>query len=216
MQNPQWVSSGSTIQRLLWHALVSKMPHLVFPLLQSTHGQIIPRICCHKQFHTRLNEDCLCLNIWSPLNRFQDPDQPLILVMMWLYWESLNTGTAIPEVYGGCFLSKSEHVVVVSIKKAWVSCHCQGVMILRAMQVCFPRGWPLSGLWKTMLLLGVTHPLWLFLKWVLVLNLLCTMCFLWGSIDCLDVQFCKVAHKVLALTAHLDNELLTCLCAVGP
>ncbi|XP_017559630.1 cholinesterase-like [Pygocentrus nattereri] len=65
--------------------------------------------------NTNLSEDCLYLNVWTPSKRLQDPDQPLVPVMVWIYGGGFTTGTASLDVYNGRYLSQSEQVVVVSM-----------------------------------------------------------------------------------------------------
>ncbi|XP_076845384.1 cholinesterase-like [Brachyhypopomus gauderio] len=65
--------------------------------------------------NTRLSEDCLYLNVWTPSRRLQDLEQPLFPVLVWIYGGSFCTGTASLDVYDGRYLSQMEQVVVVSM-----------------------------------------------------------------------------------------------------
>ncbi|KAM6933104.1 acetylcholinesterase-like isoform 1-T1 [Xenentodon cancila] len=62
---------------------------------------------------TPLSEDCLYLNVWSPVyNKTQLSASP---VLVWIYGGGFVSGTASLDIYQGHFLSKSEGVVVVSM-----------------------------------------------------------------------------------------------------
>uniref|UniRef100_A0A8C6SPN8 Carboxylic ester hydrolase n=1 Tax=Neogobius melanostomus TaxID=47308 RepID=A0A8C6SPN8_9GOBI len=64
--------------------------------------------------NTPVSEDCLYLNVWSPpVNRLQP--QALAPVLVWIYGGGFLSGTSSLPLYNGCFLCKSENVVVVSI-----------------------------------------------------------------------------------------------------
>lgn len=64
--------------------------------------------------NTPLSEDCLYLNVWSPVvNKIQSSH--LAPVLVWIYGGGFSTGTSSLDLYHGHFLSKSEGVVVVSM-----------------------------------------------------------------------------------------------------
>ncbi|XP_067275694.1 cholinesterase-like isoform X2 [Pseudorasbora parva] len=66
-------------------------------------------------YNTRISEDCLYLNVWTPSINFQNQAKPLVPVMVWIYGGGFTTGTASLDVYDGRFLSQSQQVVVVSM-----------------------------------------------------------------------------------------------------
>lgn len=74
--------------------------------------------------NTKMSEDCLYLNIWTPPPLFKThpkrpksspPGSSLAPVMVWIYGGGFTTGTASLDLYDGQFLSQSEGVVVVSM-----------------------------------------------------------------------------------------------------
>nr|XP_046172145.1 cholinesterase-like isoform X1 [Oncorhynchus gorbuscha]XP_046172146.1 cholinesterase-like isoform X1 [Oncorhynchus gorbuscha]XP_046172147.1 cholinesterase-like isoform X1 [Oncorhynchus gorbuscha] len=74
--------------------------------------------------NTKMSEDCLYLNIWTPPPLFKthpkrskstSPGSSLAPVMVWIYGGGFTTGTASLDLYDGQFLSQSEGVVVVSM-----------------------------------------------------------------------------------------------------
>ncbi|XP_051580599.1 acetylcholinesterase-like [Myxocyprinus asiaticus] len=65
--------------------------------------------------NTRISEDCLYLNVWTPLIHFHNKAKPLVPVMVWIYGGGFSTGTASLDMYDGRFLSQSQNVVVVSM-----------------------------------------------------------------------------------------------------
>ncbi|XP_048024406.1 cholinesterase-like isoform X3 [Megalobrama amblycephala] len=65
--------------------------------------------------NTRISEDCLYLNVWTPSINLQNRAKPLVPVMVWIYGGGFSTGTASLDVYDGRFLSQTQQVVVVSM-----------------------------------------------------------------------------------------------------
>lgn len=66
--------------------------------------------------NTPVSEDCLYLNVWSPhVNRSLPHPQALAPVMVWIYGGGFTSGTSSLPTYNGCFLSRSENLVVVSM-----------------------------------------------------------------------------------------------------
>lgn len=63
--------------------------------------------------NTPVSEDCLYLNVWTPLTK--EPQSPLAPVMVWIYGGSFTSGTSSLDLYDGRYLTKSEDVVVVSM-----------------------------------------------------------------------------------------------------
>lgn len=69
--------------------------------------------------NTPLSEDCLYLNVWTPV---VNKTQPLALapVLVWIHGGGFVTGTSTIDVYHGHILSKSEGVVIVSMNYRYV------------------------------------------------------------------------------------------------
>ena len=55
------------------------------------------------------DEDCLCLNIWTPGLRGQRP------VMVWIHGGGLNTGAPSQAMYDGQHIARRGDVVVATI-----------------------------------------------------------------------------------------------------
>ncbi|XP_077578567.1 cholinesterase-like [Stigmatopora nigra] len=62
---------------------------------------------------TKLSEDCLYLNVWTPFNKTRH--HSLIPVLVWIYGGGFISGTSSLDIYDGRYLSKVEGVVVVSM-----------------------------------------------------------------------------------------------------
>lgn len=66
--------------------------------------------------NTAVSEDCLYLNIWSPLHNATHREAPSPApVLVWIYGGGYTTGTSSLDLYDGRFLCHSEGVVVVSM-----------------------------------------------------------------------------------------------------
>ncbi|XP_019741631.1 acetylcholinesterase-like [Hippocampus comes] len=63
--------------------------------------------------NTKLSEDCLYLNIWTPFNKASQSS--LAPVLVWIYGGGFLSGTSSLDIYDGRYLSKVEGVVVVSM-----------------------------------------------------------------------------------------------------
>lgn len=63
--------------------------------------------------NTKLSEDCLYLNIWTPFNKASQSS--LAPVLVWIYGGGFISGTSSLDIYDGRYLSKVEGVVVVSM-----------------------------------------------------------------------------------------------------
>ncbi|XP_041850448.1 acetylcholinesterase-like [Melanotaenia boesemani] len=64
--------------------------------------------------NTPLSEDCLYLNVWTPVFNKTQVSTPAP-VLVWIYGGGFVVGTSSLDIYQGHFLSKSEGVVVVSM-----------------------------------------------------------------------------------------------------
>ncbi|XP_013868296.1 acetylcholinesterase [Austrofundulus limnaeus] len=64
--------------------------------------------------NTPVSEDCLYLNVWSPVLNKTQSSQPAP-VLVWIYGGGFSTGTSSLDIYHAHFLSKLEGVVVVSM-----------------------------------------------------------------------------------------------------
>ncbi|KPM10761.1 acetylcholinesterase-like protein 4 [Sarcoptes scabiei] len=60
--------------------------------------------------NTKLDEDCLILNIWVPYPRPRNS-----AVMVWIYGGSFNTGSTGLSIYDGKILASEENIILVSI-----------------------------------------------------------------------------------------------------
>ncbi|XP_057694977.1 acetylcholinesterase-like isoform X2 [Corythoichthys intestinalis] len=63
--------------------------------------------------NTKLSEDCLYLNVWTPFNKASQSS--LAPVLVWIYGGGFISGTSSLDIYDGRYLSKVEGVVVVSM-----------------------------------------------------------------------------------------------------
>ncbi|XP_077423118.1 cholinesterase-like [Vanacampus margaritifer] len=63
--------------------------------------------------NTKLSEDCLYLNVWTPFSKASL--SPLAPVLVWIYGGGFISGTSSLDIYDGRYLSKVEGVVVVSM-----------------------------------------------------------------------------------------------------
>ena len=66
--------------------------------------------------NTELSEDCLYLNVWSPLkNRKRKSEHPLA-VMVWIYGGGFYSGSSTLDVYDAAHLATHNNVVVASMQ----------------------------------------------------------------------------------------------------
>ncbi|XP_077467543.1 cholinesterase-like [Stigmatopora argus] len=62
---------------------------------------------------TKLSEDCLYLNVWTPFSKVRH--HSLAPVLVWIYGGGFISGTSSLDIYDGRYLSRVEGVVVVSM-----------------------------------------------------------------------------------------------------
>ncbi|CAF3415026.1 unnamed protein product [Rotaria socialis] len=62
---------------------------------------------------TPLSEDCLYLNIWTPINNRQEG---LLAVMVWFYGGGFQSGSTTLKLYDGSILSSTQNIIVISIE----------------------------------------------------------------------------------------------------
>lgn len=63
---------------------------------------------------TPLSEDCLYLNIWTPINAKQQ--QKPLAVMIWIYGGGFTSGSSTLEIYDGSILAATQNVIVASME----------------------------------------------------------------------------------------------------
>ncbi|XP_061638420.1 acetylcholinesterase-like [Phyllopteryx taeniolatus] len=63
--------------------------------------------------NTKLSEDCLYLNVWTPFSKASQSS--LAPVLVWIYGGGFISGTSSLDIYDGRYLSKVEGVIVVSM-----------------------------------------------------------------------------------------------------
>src|SRR6185437_5770886 len=85
---------------------------------QPLDAQHWPPACYHKKIHQdyfnhNMSEDCLYLNIWTPVN--QKSTGALKPVMFWIHGGGLAWGSSVEKFYSGEVLSALGDVVVVTI-----------------------------------------------------------------------------------------------------
>ena len=68
--------------------------------------------------NTRVDEDCLYLNIWVPENNYSRPltQENRLAVMVWIYGGGFYSGTSTLDVYDGKNLAAGNNVIVVSVQ----------------------------------------------------------------------------------------------------
>jgi len=77
--------------------------------------QIIYNLSAEKIWspNTNCSEDCLYLNIWTPVNHIQS--KPLA-VLVWIYGGAFVTGSSTLDIYDGQILAATNDVIVVSMQ----------------------------------------------------------------------------------------------------
>ncbi|CAF4803673.1 unnamed protein product [Rotaria sp. Silwood1] len=65
---------------------------------------------------TPLSEDCLYLNIWTPIINQQQQQQQPLAVMIWIYGGGFTSGSSTLHVYDGSILASTQNVIVASME----------------------------------------------------------------------------------------------------
>jgi acetylcholinesterase len=105
-----------------------KAPERVEPwsgILNATHlpatcwqtEQIVYNLEAEKMWspNTNCSEDCLYLNIWSPVS-FSQTATSSMAVLVWIYGGAFVTGSSALDLYDGRVLAATNNVIVVSMQ----------------------------------------------------------------------------------------------------